>query len=765
MGRRLALLIATYQYEDRGLRELAAPAHDTESLAAVLADRDIAGFEVTTLINEPHYRVGEAIGGFYRDRRRDDLTLLYFTGHGLKDDGGRLYLAMANTRRDSLLFSALSAEQIDQAMEGCPSRQKVLILDCCYSGAYPAGWAAKADPAVHALERFQGRGRTVLTAADATQYAFEGDRVRGDATRSVFTRHLVGGLRDGSADLDGDGDVTLDELYSYVYDRVVEEMPQQRPKKQDNVEGRTVIARNINWSLPAHLRHAIASPIAADRLAALEGLDHLYRIGNDLVRDRVREQLRQLRDDDSKQVSAAAAERLGALVASPAPTRETRVSPVPETPVLPVPESLVPPPAAERPTPSPPHEPPPPDQALPDQALPDQALPAPEPPDPEPSASPDPPTTAPAVEAAVEASAAPTTDDQAVGATGKMAAASEGLAVRLARWLARPFERGRATVFSGWRAYVTVALAVVAALGAIFAPAIGDFVDDVVDLDGGGAASGSEGPGVPSLRGLAVSPDGRQVYVPGVNGLAVIDTKTNAATPSAIRIGNANTISAAPSGGVFSPDGDRIYLLSSFSDGVAVLDTETDTVTRRHQVGGKATDVAVSPDGRYLYVPHVTPGGLSMIDTKTNTTEEVSGTPVPADKGPVAVAVSPKGHRVFVASLDGGIVALDAAPGDVLLKSHQVSAPTGTDSGPTDLAVSADGRRLYVPKVNSRTVSVIDTTTNRALASITTSDNPGGVAVSPSGRRLYVASHDGSTVSVFDTKTYKVVGSPIATRL
>ncbi|MCA1708420.1 MAG: hypothetical protein LC808_36135, partial [Actinobacteria bacterium] len=77
--------------------------------------------------------------------------------------------------------------------------------------------------------------------------------------------------------LDGDGDITLDELYSYVYDRVVEEMPQQRPKKQDNVEGRIIIARNINWSLPVYLRNALNSPIATDRLGALDGLDHLYR--------------------------------------------------------------------------------------------------------------------------------------------------------------------------------------------------------------------------------------------------------------------------------------------------------------------------------------------------------------------------------------------------------------------------------------------------------------------------------------------------------
>jgi hypothetical protein len=210
----------------------------------------------------------------------------------LKDDDGRLYLAMANTRRDSLLFTALSAEQIDHAMSGCPSRQQVLILDCCYSGAFPAGRLAKASTDVHALDRFRGRGRTVLTASDAIQYSFEGHQPHGEAPQSVFTRHLVAGLRDGSADLDGDGDITLDELYSYVYDRVVEEMSQQRPKKQDNVEGRTIIARNINWSLPPYLRNALRSPIATDRLGALDGLDHLYRIGNDVVRDCVRDCVR-----------------------------------------------------------------------------------------------------------------------------------------------------------------------------------------------------------------------------------------------------------------------------------------------------------------------------------------------------------------------------------------------------------------------------------------------------------------------------------------
>jgi hypothetical protein len=306
VARRLALLVATYRYQDSGLRQLAAPGHDAEALAEVLRDPEIAGFDVTVLVNEPHHIVGETIGEFYHNRRRDDLVLLYFTGHGLKDDQGRLYLAMTNTKRDGLLFTALSAQQIDDAMESCSSRQKILVLDCCYSGAFPAGRIAKTDPQVHTLEKFQGKGRVVLTASDATQYSFEGNEIIGQGTRSVFTRFLVEGLTTGDADLDSDGDISLDELYSYVHDRVVEEMPQQRPKKQENVEGRIVIARNINWRLPAYVRNAIESPFARDRLAALESLAQLHRGGNDLVRVEVINQACRLIHDTNKAVSGNA---------------------------------------------------------------------------------------------------------------------------------------------------------------------------------------------------------------------------------------------------------------------------------------------------------------------------------------------------------------------------------------------------------------------------------------------------------------------------
>ena len=131
------------------------------------------------------------------------------------------------------------------------------------------------------------------------------------------------------ADLDEDGDIALDELYSYVHERVVADMPQQRPKKQEDVDGRILIARNVHWTLPAHLRHALESPIAAQRLS-VDGLAHLHRVGNDVVRATVSGHLEALAADDSRSVSAAAGRRWrGSGAATLRPTVPLPVAPTP----------------------------------------------------------------------------------------------------------------------------------------------------------------------------------------------------------------------------------------------------------------------------------------------------------------------------------------------------------------------------------------------------------------------------------------------------
>src|SRR5262245_58637463 len=93
-----ALVIASSDYRDSRLARLITPGQDARQLAAVLADPRIGRFEdVVQLINESESTVRRAISRFVGQRRRDDLLLLYFSGHGILDEQGLLYFAAADT--------------------------------------------------------------------------------------------------------------------------------------------------------------------------------------------------------------------------------------------------------------------------------------------------------------------------------------------------------------------------------------------------------------------------------------------------------------------------------------------------------------------------------------------------------------------------------------------------------------------------------------------------------------------------------------------
>jgi uncharacterized caspase-like protein len=245
-GSSLALIVASDRYEDPALRKLRGPAKEAEALAATLADPAIGGFQVRTLINQPAHLVTEEIEAFFDARARDDLLLLYFSCHGIKDDGGRLYFASTSTKLNRLAATGISSVFVNERMDESRSRKIVLLLDCCYSGAFARGMVPRATATVDIQERFEGRGRAIITASTAMEYAFEtdGDVVSGSGTPSLFSKAVLDGLRTGDADLDGDGLVSVDELYDYVFRIVRETTPDQTPSMIGNVQGELYLARS-----------------------------------------------------------------------------------------------------------------------------------------------------------------------------------------------------------------------------------------------------------------------------------------------------------------------------------------------------------------------------------------------------------------------------------------------------------------------------------------------------------------------------------------
>lgn len=78
--------------------------------------------------------------------------------------------------------------------------------------------------------------------------------------------------------------------------------------------------------------------------------------------------------------------------------------------------------------------------------------------------------------------------------------------------------------------------------------------------------------------------------------------------------------------------------------------------------------------------------------------------------------------------------------------TNRVVATTPVGDEPRGLAAIPDGRRVYVSNYGSNTVSVIDTATDTVTATIPVGDGPAGVAVSADGRRVYVAAYPAYTV-------------------
>jgi len=246
--RRNALILATANYDDPAFRPLPSVHADAWYLPQVLEDPAIGGFEQVQVVKDaPATEMRAATIDFLSGRAPDELALLYISGHGIwSREIGQLYFVAASTMSSRLPETSLAAEFVNEQLEACPGGCKVAILDCCFSGSFVQGFRTRgeSDPPPEALT---SRGVYVITASDSRETAYEGTTFNGSVAPSVFTGALLEGLRSGRADLAGDGQISVDELYRYVHDQVKSRsLPtaQTPTKSAQRVVGEIILARS-----------------------------------------------------------------------------------------------------------------------------------------------------------------------------------------------------------------------------------------------------------------------------------------------------------------------------------------------------------------------------------------------------------------------------------------------------------------------------------------------------------------------------------------
>jgi uncharacterized caspase-like protein len=244
--RRAALVVAVSRYSDPMLRQLRAPAEDAAELGTVLGDPELGAFSVTTVTDGRAHEIRIAVEEFLAEQRPGDLSLVYLSCHGLMDARRRLYFAATDTLKNRLAATGIEARWLLDQLEECRARRQVIILDCCFSGAFAAGSKGEGDLGLGDRFLGQGRGRVVLTASRGTEYSFEGSPTPHSAIPgSVFTSALAAGIRTGAADRDDDGWVTVDDAYVYAFDEMRAAGAEQTPQRWlYGAEGGIVLARN-----------------------------------------------------------------------------------------------------------------------------------------------------------------------------------------------------------------------------------------------------------------------------------------------------------------------------------------------------------------------------------------------------------------------------------------------------------------------------------------------------------------------------------------
>ena len=249
-----ALLIAQSYENVSSLATLAGTTNDVSAMATALPCFADSAYSVTIRRDLSASGILSAIQSAFSGAGEQDVSLFYYSGHGLSSSNSTKIGALVGTSTSDVVTAA----QLRSALDAIPGR-KIVIIDACYSGNFitqnfTSRAVAQADDSVQAeaatadggdfvdafISAFAMRSRSasssneffILVAAADDQKSYEA-YITGNSgpTMGLFTRHLLVGAgykltsqtlsSTRPADVNSNNVLTLDELYQYAYTKVI----------------------------------------------------------------------------------------------------------------------------------------------------------------------------------------------------------------------------------------------------------------------------------------------------------------------------------------------------------------------------------------------------------------------------------------------------------------------------------------------------------------------------------------------------------------
>ncbi len=218
------LAIGVADYDDESLK-LDFADDDARNLAKTLQERSFDLFHTidTRLVVDKDATQKGILGGLVwlkQQMTQHDIGVLFYSGHGAKDETGNFYLLPSDVDTNQpLLLSAVSDAQVKGILQGIPGRLMVM-LDACHAGVLGGDRRKNSSSLVDDLVRELSNddyGVVVMASSMGREFSLESP----DNKSGMFTLALCEGLA-GEADHNDDLQVYFNELDLYVSDRVKE---------------------------------------------------------------------------------------------------------------------------------------------------------------------------------------------------------------------------------------------------------------------------------------------------------------------------------------------------------------------------------------------------------------------------------------------------------------------------------------------------------------------------------------------------------------
>ncbi|MBL4673774.1 MAG: caspase family protein [Arenicella sp.] len=206
-GKYHALVIGNNEYADPKWANLSNAVNDAKTVASVLEKK--YGFETTLILNATRVQMLEAIESMRNKLTEDDNLLIYYAGHGQRDDANnRAYWVPVDSSAESST-NWIPSYQVTDHVNAMNARHVLLVVDSCYAGlmtraggvnAMLVGMTAE-QKRQKMKDRLGRRTRMLITAGDNTEVLDGGKQ----GNHSIFAEAFIAALENNTGVLDSEG--------------------------------------------------------------------------------------------------------------------------------------------------------------------------------------------------------------------------------------------------------------------------------------------------------------------------------------------------------------------------------------------------------------------------------------------------------------------------------------------------------------------------------------------------------------------------------